>query len=182
MSVIATFHSKSSGCCRTIQAEWNLILLRQFVHLWLNMFETSRVATATISRALISRACVCASTSVPKSFKLHLTHSSRGQQGVHSFAANEDSCRYSVKRIGAPICVPANLTVDHAVPLSFCFHGCSARYFPKQVSLSRFPQTFVSPLQPRTNLVVATPARHWSLDSAAFLFPRSFSRGIGLYN
>ena len=33
----------------------------------------------------------------------------RGQQGVHSFAANEDSCGYSVKQIGTPICVPAFL-------------------------------------------------------------------------
>ena len=32
---------------------------------------------------------------------------SRGQQGVHSSAANEDSCGYSVKQIGTPICVPA---------------------------------------------------------------------------
>ena len=33
--------------------------------------------------------------------------SSRGQQGVHSSAANEDSCEYSVKQIETSICVPA---------------------------------------------------------------------------
>ena len=29
------------------------------------------------------------------------------QQGIHSSAANEDSCGHSVKQIGTPICVPA---------------------------------------------------------------------------
>ena len=40
----------------------------------------------------------------------------RGQQGVHSSAANEDSCGYSVKQIGTPICVPAfeNLSMAKA--------------------------------------------------------------------
>ena len=33
---------------------------------------------------------------------------SRGQQGVHSSAANEDSCEYSVKQIETSICVPAS--------------------------------------------------------------------------
>ena len=33
--------------------------------------------------------------------------SSRGQQGVHSSAANEDSCECSVKQIETSICVPA---------------------------------------------------------------------------
>ena len=33
---------------------------------------------------------------------------SRGQQGDHSSAANEDSCGTSVKQIGTPICVPAS--------------------------------------------------------------------------
>ena len=31
----------------------------------------------------------------------------RGQQGVHSSAANEDGCGYSVKQSGTPDCVPA---------------------------------------------------------------------------
>ena len=33
-------------------------------------------------------------------------YSSRGQQGVHSSAANEDSYGYSVKQVGTPIRVP----------------------------------------------------------------------------
>ena len=39
----------------------------------------------------------------------------RGQQGIHSSAANEDSCGHSVKQIGTPICVPAEKTFEQAV-------------------------------------------------------------------
>ena len=52
--------------------------------------------------------CVCVSHPVSKGFPLAPTyHISRGQQGIHSSAANEDSCGHSVKQIGTPICVPA---------------------------------------------------------------------------
>ena len=37
----------------------------------------------------------------------------RGQKAVHSSAANEDSCGYSVMQIGAPICVPALFYVNY---------------------------------------------------------------------
>ena len=47
----------------------------------------------------------------------------RGQQGIHSSAANEDSCGHSVKQIGTPICVPALIaSCDTNFPL-VCFHG-----------------------------------------------------------
>ena len=40
-------------------------------------------------------------------FSSFLNFTSRGQQGIHSSAANEDSCGLSLKQIGTPICVPA---------------------------------------------------------------------------
>ena len=63
--------------------------------------------------------CVCVSTPVSKGTSLatsttcarepEVLYSTlrRGQQGIHSSAANEDSCGHSVKQIGTPICVPA---------------------------------------------------------------------------
>ena len=69
-------------------------------------------------------ALVCVSNPVPKgifilfcrrTFKqevLHAEFKNRGQQGVHSSAANEDSCEYSVKQIETSICVPVSLTVS----------------------------------------------------------------------
>ena len=41
----------------------------------------------------------------------------RGGRGAHSSAANEDSCGYSVKQIGTPICVPAINSCDMFKPL-----------------------------------------------------------------
>ena len=44
--------------------------------------------------------CVC-HTRCTKGFFM------QGKQGVHSSAANKDSCGYSVNQIEMPICVPA---------------------------------------------------------------------------
>ena len=49
--------------------------------------------------------------------------SGRGQQGIHSSAANEDSCGHSVKQIGTPICVPALIASCDTNFLLVCFHG-----------------------------------------------------------
>ena len=68
--------------------------------------------------------------------------------GVYDFHAG--GTRPSRKRVPTKLCVmvearsdqpgvPAISTVDHAVPLSVCFHGGFSCYFPlKRVSLSRF--------------------------------------------
>ena len=64
--------------------------------------------------------CVCVSHPVSKGFPIVPTyHISRGQQGIHSSAANEDSCGLSVKQIGTPICVPARFL--QAVYSNFSF-------------------------------------------------------------
>ena len=61
--------------------------------------------------------CVCVSNPVPKGMfiqvVMHAELKNRGQQGVHSSAANEDSCEYSVKQIETSICVPVSLTSFH---------------------------------------------------------------------
>ena len=61
--------------------------------------------------------CVCVSNPVPKGMfiqvVMHAELKNRGQQGVHSSAANEDSCEYSVKQIETSICVPVSLISLH---------------------------------------------------------------------
>ena len=73
--------------------------------------------------------CVCVSHPVSKGFATVFPafHASRGQQGIHSSAANEDSCGHSVKQIGTPICVPAERTFAQAVTPIFLalIHGGS---------------------------------------------------------
>ena len=62
--------------------------------------------------------CVCVSNPVPKGMFIQVVmhaelKKNRGQQGVHSSAANEDSCEYSVKQIETSICVPVSLISLH---------------------------------------------------------------------
>ena len=63
------------------------------------------------------RALVCVPNPVPKGMfiqvVMHAELKNRGQQGVHSSAANEDSCEYSVKQIETSICVPVSLISLH---------------------------------------------------------------------
>ena len=51
--------------------------------------------------------CVCVTLRREELFSDVYTFWMQGQQGIHSSAANEDSCGHSVKQIGTPICVPA---------------------------------------------------------------------------
>ena len=64
------------------------------------------------------------------------THSftGRGQQGIHSSAANEDSCGHSVKQIGTPICVPAGKLLSKLSNPPCLFHGGCMSSSHKQVS------------------------------------------------
>ena len=81
------------------------------LHAWL------KGPCAKLARDQIVCVCVCVSNPVPKGMfiqvVMHAELKNRGQQGVHSSAANEDSCEYSVKQIETSICVPVSLTSFH---------------------------------------------------------------------
>ena len=65
--------------------------------------------------APVYRVCVCVGPPKFQGNKIFADdfQDCRGQQGVHSSAANEDSCGYSVMQIGTPICVPALFYVNY---------------------------------------------------------------------
>ena len=95
--------------------------------------------------------CVCVSNPVPKGMfiqvVMHAELKNRGQQGVHSSAANEDSCEYSVKQIETSICVPVSLTSFHrsSKRLSSEPHKdqvCSEFFFSESFSIVLLEQYF----------------------------------------
>ena len=81
--------------------------------------------------------CVCVCHPLGKGFTVSPTSTGiprRGQQGIHSSAANEERCGHSVKQIGTPICVPAKkllITLSNFLFLfSMVVHDTPTNHFP----------------------------------------------------
>ena len=118
---------------------------------------------------------VCVSPSVSRSCQF--LQECRGQQGIHSSAANADSCGHSAKQIGTPICVPASNTMTptvHPASAAFVFDSIvvlrafSPSLFPPQLQPRRLSRSFLSAL-------ANTVEPFTSADSATLRFPHPFS-------
>ena len=126
------------------------------------------------------RALVCVSNPVPKGMfiqvVMHAELKNRGQQGVHSSAANEDSCEYSVKQIETSICVPVSLTSFHGSSkrLSSEPHKdqvCSEFFFR-----SHFPSCFLSNIFTRRKKSMKIEERNMKCSSMPFLYLGRYKR------
>ena len=137
------------------------------------MFEKSQVVWGVC-------VCVCVPNPVPKGMftqvVMHAELKNRGQQGVHSSAANEDSCEYSVKQIETSICVPVSLISLHRSSKRLSSEPQKDQVCSEFFFRSHFPSCFLSNIFTRRKKSMKIEEQNMKCSSMPFLYLGRYKR------
>ena len=100
----------------------------------------------------------------------------RGQQGVHSSAANEDSCEYSVKQIETSICVPVSLISLHRSSKRLSSEPQKDQVCSEFFFRSHFPSCFLSNIFTRRKKSMKIEEQNMKCSSMPFLYLGRYKR------